>query len=109
MQKDVRMETNRIFRRGTTALAVFARNGHALFHDGLGGAEGHTVWPNRRLWTAGWDVGGKIGQAYNVRPGRWGGAVGRNPVCIILPCHRVVGANGNLTVSETGWKTRPGY
>lgn len=26
-----------------------------------------------------------------------GGAVGWNPVCIIVPCHRVVGANGNLT------------
>lgn len=26
-----------------------------------------------------------------------GGAVGRNPVCIIVPCHRVMGANGNLT------------
>ncbi len=26
-----------------------------------------------------------------------GGAVGRNPVSIILPCHRVVGAGGRLT------------
>ena len=26
-----------------------------------------------------------------------GGAVGRNPIAIIIPCHRVVGANGNLT------------
>lgn len=26
-----------------------------------------------------------------------GGAVGWNPVCIVVPCHRVVGANGNLT------------
>lgn len=26
-----------------------------------------------------------------------GGAVGRNPLCIIVPCHRVVGANGSLT------------
>ena len=25
-----------------------------------------------------------------------GGAVGRNPVAIIVPCHRVVGANGKL-------------
>lgn len=24
-------------------------------------------------------------------------AVGWNPICIIMPCHRVVGANGNLT------------
>jgi methylated-DNA-[protein]-cysteine S-methyltransferase len=26
-----------------------------------------------------------------------GAAVGRNPLCIIIPCHRVLGANGNLT------------
>ena len=26
-----------------------------------------------------------------------GNAVGWNPICIIIPCHRVVGANGNLT------------
>ena len=26
-----------------------------------------------------------------------GGAVGRNPISIIVPCHRVVGANGSLT------------
>ncbi|MGM9999264.1 MAG: methylated-DNA--[protein]-cysteine S-methyltransferase [Candidatus Bruticola sp.] len=26
-----------------------------------------------------------------------GGAVGRNPIPIIVPCHRVVGAKGNLT------------
>lgn len=26
-----------------------------------------------------------------------GGAVGRNPISIIIPCHRVIGAGGNLT------------
>ena len=26
-----------------------------------------------------------------------GGAVGWNPLCIIIPCHRVVGANGQMT------------
>lgn len=26
-----------------------------------------------------------------------GGAIGHNPISIIIPCHRVVGANGNLT------------
>ena len=26
-----------------------------------------------------------------------GGAVGHNPLSIIIPCHRVVGANGSLT------------
>ena len=26
-----------------------------------------------------------------------GGAVGRNPVSIIVPCHRVIGSDGTLT------------
>ena len=26
-----------------------------------------------------------------------GGAVGWNPICLIMPCHRVMGANGRLT------------
>lgn len=26
-----------------------------------------------------------------------GGAVGRNPVSIMVPCHRVIGTNGNMT------------
>ena len=26
-----------------------------------------------------------------------GGAVGRNPIWIIIPCHRVVGSQGQLT------------
>ena len=26
-----------------------------------------------------------------------GGAVGWNPICIIVPCHRVVGTSGDLT------------
>ena len=26
-----------------------------------------------------------------------GGAVGWNTICIIIPCHRVVGTNGSLT------------
>lgn len=26
-----------------------------------------------------------------------GGAVGHNPICIIVPCHRVVGSDGSLT------------
>lgn len=26
-----------------------------------------------------------------------GGAVGRNPISIIIPCHRVVGTSGSLT------------
>ena len=35
-----------------------------------------------------------------------GGAVGWNPVCIIVPCHRVVGTNGNLTGYGGGIKNK---
>lgn len=31
-----------------------------------------------------------------------GGAVGRNPISIIIPCHRVIGAGGNLTGYDGG-------
>ena len=31
-----------------------------------------------------------------------GGAVGHNPICIIVPCHRVIGAHGNLTGYDGG-------
>lgn len=40
-------------------------------------------------------ISAKIGRPAAVRA--VGGAVGRNPVSIIVPCHRVVGANGSLT------------
>ena len=35
-----------------------------------------------------------------------GGAVGHNPISIIIPCHRVVGANGNLTGYAGGIKKK---
>lgn len=35
-----------------------------------------------------------------------GGAVGWNPICIIIPCHRVVGKNGNLTGYGGGIKNK---
>lgn len=31
-----------------------------------------------------------------------GGAVGHNPIAIIIPCHRVVGKNGSLTGYAAG-------
>ena len=31
-----------------------------------------------------------------------GGAVGRNPISIIVPCHRVVGTDGSLTGYAAG-------
>ncbi|MCL2106844.1 MAG: methylated-DNA--[protein]-cysteine S-methyltransferase [Oscillospiraceae bacterium] len=35
-----------------------------------------------------------------------GGAVGHNPVSIIIPCHRVVGANGSLTGYAGGLRAK---
>ena len=35
-----------------------------------------------------------------------GGAVGWNPICIIVPCHRVVGSNGSLTGYGGGMKNK---
>lgn len=35
-----------------------------------------------------------------------GGAVGSNPICIIVPCHRVVGTNGELIGYGGGLKNK---
>ena len=41
------------------------------------------------------EVASAIGRPQSARP--VGGAVGRNPLPIIVPCHRVMGSNGALT------------
>lgn len=46
---------------------------------------------------------GQLAKLYEQRTGKKtaaravGGAVGRNPISILVPCHRVVGADGTLT------------
>ncbi|MDR2354958.1 MAG: methylated-DNA--[protein]-cysteine S-methyltransferase [Clostridiales Family XIII bacterium] len=56
---------------------------------------------------------GDIARAQAEKPGRTGmsaqavgGAVGHNPISIIIPCHRVVGANGSLTGYAGGIGTK---
>ncbi len=41
-------------------------------------------------------VADKLGKP-RMAPQAVGGAIGRNPIAIIIPCHRVIGANGHLT------------
>ena len=40
---------------------------------------------------------GEIAEKLNSSARAVGGAVGHNPISIIIPCHRVIGTNGNLT------------
>jgi methylated-DNA-[protein]-cysteine S-methyltransferase len=39
----------------------------------------------------------KLGSSKGCSARAVGGAVGHNPISIIIPCHRVIGADGNLT------------
>ena len=51
------------------------------------------------------DLAAKIAQNRGIRrmsAQAVGGAVGSNPISIIVPCHRVVGAGGNLTGYASG-------
>ncbi len=47
-----------------------------------------------RTWTYG-QVAQRVGQG--AVPRATGTAIGRNPVAVLVPCHRVIGANGSLT------------
>lgn len=38
-----------------------------------------------------------LGIRHNLHPRTIGAIVGKNPIPIIIPCHRVIGSNGNLT------------
>ena len=50
--------------------------------------------PPGRTWTYG-EVAAAV--AAGAAPRATGSAIGRNPVAVIVPCHRVVGASGSLT------------
>jgi len=61
----------------------------------------------QRIWQALRDIGfgetstyGQLGAGLGLPPSHAravGGAVGRNPLSIVVPCHRVLGASGDLT------------
>lgn len=50
------------------------------------------------------DIAKKIGNPKAVRA--VGSAIGKNPLSIIFPCHRVIGSNGKLTGFAGGLKTK---
>lgn len=46
------------------------------------------------------EIASSIAKSHNIKKmaaQAIGGAVGKNPICIIIPCHRVIGISGNLT------------
>lgn len=53
--------------------------------------------PSGELMTYG-DIARRLGASARAV----GGAVGHNPISIIIPCHRVIGANGKLTGYAAG-------
>ena len=64
------------------------------------------VFERTRKWLDNYFAGGKLIAEKRNRPGMSGqavgGAVGHNPISIIIPCHRVVGSNGSLTGYAAG-------
>jgi methylated-DNA-[protein]-cysteine S-methyltransferase len=76
-----------------------------LSFDLYGSAFQRAVWkalltiPFGRTRTYG-EIAAQVGQG--AMPRATGSAVGRNPVAVIVPCHRVIGANGSLTGYASG-------
>ena len=73
----------------------------------------HEVWsillkiPYGKVITYG-DIAKEIGKKVNKKMSAQavGGAVGSNPIPVIIPCHRVIGAKGNLTGFASGLKNK---
>lgn len=67
----------------------------------------------RRVWTALLDIPcgettsyGAIAAAVGGSPRAVGSANGQNPIALIVPCHRVIGADGSLTGYGGGLPTK---
>ena len=56
------------------------------------------VWQQLRQIPYGTTVTyGQLAQRLNSSPRAVGNAVGKNPILLFIPCHRVLGQNGKLT------------
>ena len=90
-------------RRAARAIAAYFADGHApldLPLDAEGTAFQRDVWRALCAIAPGTcatygEVARRVGRPAAVRA--VGAAVGRNPVSIVVPCHRVVGSNNSLT------------
>ena len=56
----------------------------------------YPLWERDHLWRTARTVAARLGRA-SMSAQAVGGAVGHNPISILIPCHRVVGADGSLT------------
>ena len=56
----------------------------------------NTIWVCYNIWSN-WKENAKLMHKDKMSAQAIGGAVGHNPISIIIPCHRVVGSNGSLT------------
>ena len=65
--------------------------GHRISKARLGGPVDNPIWRDPQLWSNRAPDRPSPGRA------RVGAANGRNPISIVAPCHRVVGASGALT------------
>jgi methylated-DNA-[protein]-cysteine S-methyltransferase len=66
----------------------------------LAGIGNDSLWRNTQLT----QIAEQIGNPKAVRA--VGAANGRNPISIILPCHRVIGTSGHLTGFAGGLETK---
>ena len=77
-----------------------SRRHFALPYRAVGSDRDRRVWslaadiPYGRTVTYG-ELARRLGAGVTAR--EVGAALGRNPLCIVIPCHRVIGADGRLT------------
>jgi methylated-DNA-[protein]-cysteine S-methyltransferase len=49
---------------------------------------------------------GELARTLGSSPRAVGRAVGANPICLLVPCHRVIGSNGSLTGFAFGFRIK---